>query len=243
MVNQLGGKLRQQKEKNHSSRIDTCSEPGHCGDCAHTRKGTGKHGWKCMLTMSLRKTQPLLLLGETAHALLCSCFLSDAGSNTSKHSVLFGSVNFHSGWIPDLADHKTGIGHRSEAPENIVSWLAFIELKWYFGPEAFSLLCLPPAQHEAVWLTKGHSRHQQCVLGCRIHTISAWAFCIAKGLPSATPNLPPSSGSSHPGCLGNVSQNSWGSIFPLFFSGCCSHAVILSFSCCYSHDLAPASPR
>lgn len=89
---------------------------------------------------------------------------------------------------------------------------------------------------------EGHSKHQQCVLGCFTCTLGTWAFCIAKGLPSAAPKLPPRVVSSHPGCLGNVPQSSWGSIFPLFFSCCWSHAVILLLSCCYSNDLAPASP-
>lgn len=67
--------------------------------------------------MVLRKAQPLLLLGEIIHAPIYPCFLSDAGSNISKYSVLFGSINFDFGWIPDLADHETGIRHRREAPE------------------------------------------------------------------------------------------------------------------------------
>lgn len=84
-------------------------------------KGWKKHGWKCMLTKDLRKTQPLLLLGEIVHAPLCPCFLSDAVSNISKYSGLFGSINFDFGWIPDLSDLKTGIRHRRETPENVVS--------------------------------------------------------------------------------------------------------------------------
>lgn len=70
--------------------------------------------------MVLRKTQPLLLLGEIARAPLCSCFLSDAGYNITKYSVLFGSINFDLGWVPDLVD-KTSVRHRREAPENVVS--------------------------------------------------------------------------------------------------------------------------
>lgn len=66
--------------------------------------------------------------------------------------------------------------------------------------------------------------------GCCTSALGALAFCIAKGLPSTTPYLlsSPSSVSSHPSCLGNVSQSLGGSTFPFFFSCCCSHAVILT---------------
>lgn len=64
VVNQVEEKLKQSKNKKHTSGLSACPEPAHCGAWAYTRKKAGKGGWRCTLTMCVRKTEPLLLLTE-----------------------------------------------------------------------------------------------------------------------------------------------------------------------------------